>query len=54
MAVGPLGAILVGLIANVLFLLSLYTPAAVSYTHLTPVDLFPAYAGVILHTGFAE
>ena len=28
MAVGPLGAILVGLIANVLFLLSLYTPAA--------------------------
>ena len=28
MAVGPLGAILVGLIANVLFLLSLYPPAA--------------------------
>ena len=28
MAVGPLGAILVGLLANVLFLLSLYTPAA--------------------------
>ena len=28
MAVGPLGAILVGLIANALFLLSLYTPAA--------------------------
>lgn len=28
MAVGPLGAILVGLIANVLYLLSLYTPAA--------------------------